>query len=62
MLLIFEPVASVFTSQLASLVSPISSLTVSLVALPQALILVIILVELDAKAILLVVFPVTNVS
>lgn len=61
-LLIFEPITSVFAAQLARLVSPVSSLTVSLVALPETLILVTVLVELDTEAVLLIVLPVADVS
>ena len=61
-LLVFEPVASVLSTELSRLVTPISSLTVAFVSLPESLILVAVLVELNAEAVFLVVFPVSNVA
>ena len=61
-LLVLIPVACVLTAQLAAaLVLPVGTLTVALVNGPHALVLVAILVELDAEALLAVVPPVANV-
>ena len=61
-LLVLIPVACVLTAQLAAaLVLPVGTLAVALVNGPHALVLVAILVELDAEALLAVVPPVTNV-
>ncbi len=60
--LVFEPVACVLTAQLTRFVSPVSPLAMTLISLPQALVLVAVLVELYAEAVLLVVLPVTYVA
>jgi hypothetical protein len=62
MLLIFEPISGIFTTEFASLISPISSLTMALISLPETLILIAILVEVNAETVLLVVLPVSDVA
>lgn len=62
MLPVFEPVACVFTSQLAVLVAPVGALSVAFIASPQAFVFVSVLVKLNAETLFLVVSPVANVS
>jgi hypothetical protein len=62
MLLVLEPIASVLTTELLILNTPISSLAVALVNRPHAFILVSVLVILDTEALLAVITPVTNVT
>lgn len=61
MFFVFEPIASILTSELLIFISPISSLTVTLVNWPHALILVSILVVLDTESFFAVIAPVSNV-
>ena len=62
MLSIFKPITSVFSSQLACLISPVSTLAMSSISFPHALVLITILVKLNAKTIFAIIFPVSNVA
>jgi hypothetical protein len=61
MLLVLYPVSCVLSSQFAGLIPPVSALPMTLVSLPQTLVFVSFLVELNAETIFLVLFPVSNV-
>lgn len=58
---VFEPIAGILTSQLFVFVFPISSLAMTLVNRPHALVLVTVLVVLDAKTFFAIVSPVANI-
>lgn len=58
---VFVPVTSVFTSQLSSVLSPLSALSVLLVHSPHAFVLISILIILNSEAFLAVISPVTDV-
>jgi len=62
MFLIFKPVSSILSTELSRLITPVSSLTVAFISLPESLVLVAVLVELNAKTVLLVIFPVAYVA
>jgi len=59
---VFVPVSCVLTSQLSSVISPLSALSVLLVYSPHAFVLVSIFIILNTKAFLAVISPVSNVS
>ena len=58
---IFNPISSILSLQLPPNALPISTLPMSLIILPHPLVLIPILVELNSKLLLLVIFPVSNV-
>lgn len=60
-LLVLVPVTCVLSSELGSLVFPVSTLTVALINGPHTFVLVAILVELDAEALFAVISPVSDI-
>jgi hypothetical protein len=61
-LLVLKPVTGVFTTQFFCLEAPVSSLTVALINRPHTFVLIAVFVVLNAKALLAVVAPVTDVT
>ena len=61
MLLVLIPVASVLTSQLSSLILPISTLSVALIDCPHAFVLITVRVKLNSETFLAVIAPVADV-
>jgi hypothetical protein len=59
---VFVPVSSVLTSQLTSVISPLSALSVLLVHSPHAFVLVSVFIILNTKSFLAVISPVSDVS
>jgi len=60
-LLVFKPIASVFTSQLFGFHAPVSTLSMTLVKTPHTFVLVTRLVVLDAETFLAVIAPVSDI-
>jgi len=60
-LFVFEPVASIFTSQLFVFISPVGTLSMSFVDWPHAFILVSVFIILNSKTLFAIIAPVTNV-
>jgi len=60
--LIFKPISSIFATKFSSFVSPVCTLTMTLISLPESFILIAILIEVNAETVLLIVLPVSDVS
>lgn len=59
---IFNPIACVLSLELAADVLPVGALAMAFVVFPHAFVLISVFVDLDSEFLLLVVFPVSDVT